>query len=84
MGLLNGRFAAITGAAGPRGLGRAMAQIFAEHGATVAILDLNAAEAQAVAALKALADEGKIDRDKVAAALVKYNLDPSKPNPMSV
>ena len=50
MGLLNGRFAAITGAAGPRGLGRAMAQIFAEHGATVAILDLNAAEAQAVAA----------------------------------
>ncbi len=50
MGLLNGRFAAITGAAGPRGLGRAMAQIFAEHGATVAILDLDAAQAQAVAA----------------------------------
>jgi pyruvate dehydrogenase E1 component len=37
-----------------------------------------------LAALKALADEGKIDRDKVAAALVKYNLDPNKPNPMSV
>ena len=37
-----------------------------------------------LAALKALADEGKIDRDKVAAALVKYSLDPSKPNPMSV
>jgi pyruvate dehydrogenase E1 component len=37
-----------------------------------------------LAALKALADEGKIERDKVAAALVKYNLDPSKPNPMSV
>ena len=37
-----------------------------------------------LAALKALADEGRIDRDKVAAALVKYNLDPSKPNPMSV
>ncbi|MDO9597622.1 MAG: pyruvate dehydrogenase (acetyl-transferring), homodimeric type [Azoarcus sp.] len=37
-----------------------------------------------LAALKALADEGKIDRDKVAAALVKYKLDPSKPNPMSV
>lgn len=50
MGLLNGRFAAITGAAGPRGLGRAMAQIFAEHGATVAILDLDATQAQAVAA----------------------------------
>ncbi|MDY0013217.1 MAG: pyruvate dehydrogenase (acetyl-transferring), homodimeric type [Rhodocyclaceae bacterium] len=37
-----------------------------------------------LAALKALADEGKIERDKVAAALVKYQLDPSKPNPMSV
>ncbi|MDX9839267.1 MAG: hypothetical protein RBT39_17030, partial [Azoarcus sp.] len=37
-----------------------------------------------LAALKALADEGSIERDKVAAALVKYNLDPSKPNPMSV
>jgi pyruvate dehydrogenase E1 component len=37
-----------------------------------------------LAALKALADEGKIDRSKVAAALVKYELDPSKPNPMSV
>jgi pyruvate dehydrogenase E1 component len=37
-----------------------------------------------LAALKGLADEGKIDRDKVAAALVKYNLDPSKPNPLSV
>ncbi|HRD35393.1 MAG TPA: pyruvate dehydrogenase (acetyl-transferring), homodimeric type [Rhodocyclaceae bacterium] len=37
-----------------------------------------------LAALKALADEGTIERDKVAAALVKYKLDPSKPNPMSV
>ncbi|TVT53472.1 MAG: pyruvate dehydrogenase (acetyl-transferring), homodimeric type [Azoarcus sp. PHD] len=37
-----------------------------------------------LAALKALADEGSIEREKVAAALVKYNLDPSKPNPMSV
>ena len=37
-----------------------------------------------LAALKALADEGKIEREKVAAALVKYKLDPSKPNPMSV
>ncbi|WP_374263585.1 pyruvate dehydrogenase (acetyl-transferring), homodimeric type [Zoogloea sp.] len=38
----------------------------------------------ALAALKALADDGKIGRDTVAAALVKYNLDPNKPNPMSV
>ena len=37
-----------------------------------------------LAALKALADEGKIEREKVAAALVKYNLDPAKPNPLSV
>ncbi|MCK6408699.1 pyruvate dehydrogenase (acetyl-transferring), homodimeric type [Thauera sp.] len=37
-----------------------------------------------LAALKALADDGVIGRDKVAAALVKYQLDPSKPNPMSV
>ena len=37
-----------------------------------------------LAALKALADEGKIEREKVAAALVKYHLDPKKPNPMSV
>ena len=50
MELLKGRFAAITGAAGPRGLGRAMAEIFAEAGATVAILDLDADQAQAVAA----------------------------------
>ncbi|MCE1244922.1 pyruvate dehydrogenase (acetyl-transferring), homodimeric type [Oryzomicrobium sp.] len=38
----------------------------------------------AVAALKALADEGTIERDKVAAAIHKYGLDPEKPNPMSV
>jgi len=34
-----------------------------------------------VAALKALADDGAIDRKMVAAALVKYSLDPEKPNP---
>ncbi|MGB7502552.1 MAG: pyruvate dehydrogenase (acetyl-transferring), homodimeric type [Azonexus sp.] len=37
-----------------------------------------------LAALKALADNGEIAREKVAAALVKYALDPNKPNPMSV
>ena len=37
-----------------------------------------------LAALKALADDGQIDRDKVAAALLKYNLDPAKPNPLTV
>ena len=37
-----------------------------------------------LAALKALADNGEIAREKVAAALVKYKLDPNKPNPLSV
>jgi NAD(P)-dependent dehydrogenase (short-subunit alcohol dehydrogenase family) len=50
MGLLDGKFAIITGAASPRGLGKATAQLFAEHGATVAILDLNDAHAAEAAA----------------------------------
>ena len=37
-----------------------------------------------VAALNALADEGKIERKVVADALKKYELDTSKPNPMVV
>lgn len=50
MALLEGKFAIITGAASPRGLGKATAKLFAEHGATVAILDLNEADAKAAAA----------------------------------
>jgi NAD(P)-dependent dehydrogenase (short-subunit alcohol dehydrogenase family) len=50
MGLLDGKFAIITGAASPRGLGKATARLFAEHGATVAILDLNAEQAAEAAA----------------------------------
>ena len=38
----------------------------------------------ALAALKALADDAAIPRETVAAALVKYQLDPSKPNPITV
>lgn len=50
MKLLEDKFAIITGAASPRGLGKATAKLFAEHGATVAILDLHEAEAKAAAA----------------------------------
>ena len=37
-----------------------------------------------VAALKALVDDGKLEAKVVAEAIAKYELDPSKPNPMSV
>ncbi len=36
----------------------------------------------AVAALKALADEGQIGRDKVSEAIAKYGIDADKPNPL--
>jgi pyruvate dehydrogenase E1 component len=38
----------------------------------------------AVAALKALADEGKIDVRTVTKALESFGIDPEKPNPLSV
>ena len=50
MKLLEGKTAIITGAASPRGLGKATAMLFAQHGCRVAILDLNAAAAKAAAA----------------------------------
>ena len=50
MGLLSDKTAIVTGAASARGLGRATAALFAEHGATVAILDLDPAAAGARAA----------------------------------
>ena len=49
MGLLDNKFVIITGAASPRGLGKATAKLFADHGASVAILDLDAGAAQAAA-----------------------------------
>ena len=38
----------------------------------------------AVAALNALADDGVLPKSRVAEAIAKYELDPSKPNPMTV
>ena len=49
-GLLQGRVAVITGASRERGIGLATARLFAEHGARVALLDLDPADAQAAAA----------------------------------
>jgi NAD(P)-dependent dehydrogenase (short-subunit alcohol dehydrogenase family) len=49
MGILYGKSAVVTGAASPRGLGKATARLLAEHGATVAILDLDAEAARAAA-----------------------------------
>ncbi|MEX5729522.1 NAD(P)-dependent dehydrogenase (short-subunit alcohol dehydrogenase family) [Rhodovulum iodosum] len=50
MKLLDGKTAIVTGAASPRGLGKATARMFAEHGARVAILDLDEGQAKAAAA----------------------------------
>jgi pyruvate dehydrogenase E1 component len=37
-----------------------------------------------VASLASLAEEGTVDRDRVAEAIKRYGLDPSKPNPLTV
>jgi len=47
--LLNDRVCVITGAASARGIGKATARLFARHGARVAILDLEAGQAEAAA-----------------------------------
>jgi NAD(P)-dependent dehydrogenase (short-subunit alcohol dehydrogenase family) len=47
--LLKGKVAAISGAASRRGIGLATARLFAEHGASVAILDLDGASAEEAA-----------------------------------
>lgn len=47
--LLTGKTAVISGAASPRGIGRATARLFARHGARVAIVDVDGAAAEAAA-----------------------------------
>ena len=47
--LLDGKTAVISGAASARGIGLATARLFAEHGARIAILDLDEAAARAAA-----------------------------------
>jgi NAD(P)-dependent dehydrogenase (short-subunit alcohol dehydrogenase family) len=47
--LLTGRVAVISGAASPRGIGLATARLFVEHGAHVAIVDLNEDAARSAA-----------------------------------
>jgi Pyruvate dehydrogenase complex, dehydrogenase (E1) component len=37
-----------------------------------------------VAALKALADDGKLPVSRVTEAIEKYGIDPEKPNPVTV
>jgi NAD(P)-dependent dehydrogenase (short-subunit alcohol dehydrogenase family) len=48
--LLKHKVAIVTGGASPRGIGKATARVFAENGATIAILDLDPAAAMAAAA----------------------------------
>ncbi|CAN5869633.1 glucose 1-dehydrogenase [soil metagenome] len=50
MPLLSDRVAVISGAARERGIGKATAALFVEHGARVALLDIDEAEAQRAAA----------------------------------
>lgn len=49
MSLLKDKTAIVTGAASPRGLGKATAKLFAEHGARVAIIDLDLEAARSAA-----------------------------------
>ncbi|MFB4393348.1 MULTISPECIES: SDR family NAD(P)-dependent oxidoreductase [unclassified Pseudomonas] len=78
--LLTDKIAIVTGAASARGIGRATAQLFADHGAKVVILDLDAnAATQAAADLGEghlglaanVADQAQV-RDAVAQVLARF------------
>jgi NAD(P)-dependent dehydrogenase (short-subunit alcohol dehydrogenase family) len=74
--LLSGKTAVISGAASPRGIGLATAKLFAEHGARIAILDLDADHAKSAAAslgpdhLGLACDVTKLDDCKHAAETI--------------
>lgn len=78
--LLDGKFAIITGAASPRGLGRATAGLFAEHGATIAVLDLDGQAAERAASelgpqhvgIECNVTDRNTCRDAVASLLAKW------------
>lgn len=78
--LLKDKIAIVTGAASARGIGRATAQAFADQGARVAILDLDASAAREAAAALGdghlglaanVADEAQV-RDAVAQVLAHF------------
>jgi NAD(P)-dependent dehydrogenase (short-subunit alcohol dehydrogenase family) len=56
--LLDGKIAIVTGAGSARGIGRAIARLFAEHGARVAALDIDGAAAAETAAVLGQAHRG--------------------------
>ncbi|MBB5539106.1 SDR family NAD(P)-dependent oxidoreductase [Rhizobium giardinii] len=56
--LLKGKTAVISGAASKRGIGRATAELFAEHGARLAILDLDGESAKEAAQTLPVNDQG--------------------------
>ncbi|HEY5794334.1 MAG TPA: SDR family NAD(P)-dependent oxidoreductase [Bosea sp. (in: a-proteobacteria)] len=57
--LLKGKIAAISGAASARGIGLATARLFAEHGASVAILDIDEKAAHGAAATLPVKEQGQ-------------------------
>jgi NAD(P)-dependent dehydrogenase (short-subunit alcohol dehydrogenase family) len=80
MKLLQDRVAVVSGAATPKGIGLATAQVLAEHGAAVALLDLERQEPQRVAAAIGNAHRGYVcDQDFGAADIFINNAGITQP-----